>query len=72
MDRLTKSAHFILIRLNYLLKRLVELYIKNIFSLHGISSSIISDRDMRFTSRFWESLQKAFGMKLRLSSAYHS
>ena len=34
-------------------------------------SSIVSDRDPRFTSRFWESLNKALGTKLRLSSAYH-
>lgn len=40
-------------------------------SLHGISSSIVSDRDLRFTSRFWQSLQEAMGTKLKLSSANH-
>lgn len=40
--------------------------------LPGIPSSIISDRNMRFTSRFLESLQEAMGTKLRLSYAYHS
>ena len=39
--------------------------------MHGIPSSIVSDRDPRFTSRFWESLHKALGTKLHLSSAYH-
>jgi len=39
--------------------------------LHGVPSSIVSDRDPRFTSRFWKSLQEALGSKLRLSSAYH-
>lgn len=39
--------------------------------LHGIPSSIVSDRDPRFTSRFWGSLQDALGTKLRLSSVYH-
>jgi len=39
--------------------------------LHGMSSSIVFDRDPRFTSRFWESLNKVLGTKLRLSSAYH-
>ncbi|XP_050915611.1 uncharacterized protein LOC127130688 [Lathyrus oleraceus] len=68
---LTKLAHFILIQLNYPLERLIELYIEKIVSLHGIPLSIISDRDLRFTSRFWESLQKALGMKLRLRFAYH-
>ncbi|CAJ2638266.1 unnamed protein product [Trifolium pratense] len=49
-------------------KKLME---KMIVRLHGIPTSIISDRDPRFTSRFWESLQEALGTKLRLSSAYH-
>jgi len=39
--------------------------------LHGVPSSIVSDRDPRFTSRFWKSFQEALGSKLRLSSAYH-
>lgn len=39
--------------------------------LHGIPSSIILDKDLRFTSRFWESLQEALWAKLRLSSSYH-
>jgi len=39
--------------------------------LHGVPLSIVSDRDSRFTSRFWKSLQEALSSKLRLSSAYH-
>lgn len=38
---------------------------------NGISSSIVSDRDMRFTSRYWERSQKALGTKLRLSFINH-
>lgn len=71
VDRLTKSAHLLLMRLNCTLKKLVEMYIKKIVSLHCIPSSIVSDRDPKFTSRFWESLRKALGTNLRLSSAYH-
>lgn len=52
VDRLTKSAHFILIRLNYLLERMTELYIEKIVNLQGIPSNIVSDGDLRFTSRF--------------------
>jgi len=51
--------------------RLAEIYIEQIVKLHGIPSSIVSDRDPRFTSKFLESLQAALGTKLRLSSAYH-
>lgn len=71
IDRLTKSTHFLPIRLNYPLEKLAEMYIERIVSLHGIPSNIVYDRDMRFTSRLWERLQKSLGLKLRLSSAYH-
>lgn len=56
VDKLTKSAHFILMRMDYPMEKLAELYIKRIVSLHGIPSSILSDRDPRFTSKFWEGL----------------
>ena len=71
VDRLTKTTHFLPINMKYKLERLAELYIKEIVRLHGIPTSIISDRDPRFTSKFWESLQKSLGTKLKLSSAYH-
>ncbi|KAK2452132.1 hypothetical protein QL285_011125 [Trifolium repens] len=71
VDRLTKSAHFIAFKTGTLIPRLAEIYVEQIVRLHGIPSSIVSDRDPRFTSRFWESLQEALGTKLRMSSAYH-
>ena len=71
VGRLAKSTHFIPMRLNHLLEKLTQLYIERIVSLHGIPSNIVSYRDLRFTQRFWESLQKALGMKLRLGSDYH-
>ena len=52
VDRLTKSSHFLLVRTDYSLDKLAEFYIREIVQLHGISISIISDRDPRFTSRF--------------------
>ena len=52
VDRLTKSSHFLLMRVDYSLDKLVELYIRKIVWLLGISISIISDKDPRFTSRF--------------------
>jgi len=71
VDRLTKSAYFILINIIYSLESLTSLYISEIVRLHGVPFSIVFDRDPIFTSRFWESLHKALGIKLRLSSAYH-
>ena len=50
VDRLTKSAHFLPIRNNFSLDRLVELYISEIVRLHGVPISIVSDRDPRFPS----------------------
>ncbi|XP_073224713.1 uncharacterized protein [Cicer arietinum] len=50
---------------------LTEIYIKEIVKLHGIPSSIVSNRDPRFTSKFWQGLHSALGTNLRMSSAYH-
>ena len=72
VDRLTKSAHFLAVRLDYTLERLAELYINEIVRLHGIPISIVSDRDPRFTSRFWGSLQEALGTKLKFSTSFHT
>lgn len=71
LDRLTKSTHFIRIKIIFPLQKLAKIYIYVIVKLHGIPSSIVYDKYMRFTSRFWESLQEALGTKLRLSCAYH-
>jgi hypothetical protein len=64
VDRLTKSAHFILINISFPVSQLAEIYIHEIVKLHGVPSSIVSDRDPRFTSRFLKSLQEALGSKL--------
>ena len=71
VDRLTKSDHFIPINIIFSLEKFTTLYISEIVRLHGVPSSIVSDWDPRFTSTFWESLNKVLGTKLRLSSAYH-
>ncbi|XP_037492052.1 uncharacterized protein LOC119369595 [Jatropha curcas] len=52
VDRLTKSAHFLPVRTDFTMEQFAELYIDEIVRLHGVPSSIISDRDPRFTSRF--------------------
>jgi len=69
--RLTKSAHFLAMNLRMFMAKLAQLYIKEIVRLHGVPSSIVSDKDSRFTSRFWQTLQSALGSKLIMSSAYH-
>ncbi|GKF82651.1 reverse transcriptase domain-containing protein [Tanacetum coccineum] len=71
VDRLTKLAHFIPIRATDSMETLTRLYIKEIVSRHGMPISIISDHDSHFTSRFWQSLQNAFGTQLDMSTTYH-
>ena len=71
VDRLTKSAHFLPIQLDYSMDRLAELYVSEIVRLHGTPVSIVSDCDSRFTSRLWKELQSAFGTRLNFSTAFH-
>ncbi|GJW48178.1 putative reverse transcriptase domain-containing protein [Tanacetum coccineum] len=71
VDRLIKSAHFLPIKKHDTMEKLMQLYLKEVVCRHGVLVSIISDRDSHFTSRFWKSLQKALGMNLDMSTAYH-
>ncbi|KAA3470026.1 DNA/RNA polymerases superfamily protein [Gossypium australe] len=71
VNRLTKSAHFIPVRTDFSLDKLVELYISEIVRLHGVPLSIISYTNPRFTSRFWKKLQESLGTKLYFSTAFH-
>ncbi|GJS46166.1 putative reverse transcriptase domain-containing protein [Tanacetum coccineum] len=70
-EQLTKSAHFLPIREDFKMDKLARLYLNEIVERHGVTISIISDCDSRFTSRFWQSMQKAIGTRLDMSTAYH-
>ena len=61
VDRLTKSAHFLPVGKKYTLDKLAELYVNEIVRLHGVPESIVSNRDLRFASKFWGALQAALG-----------
>nr|GEU72289.1 putative reverse transcriptase domain-containing protein [Tanacetum cinerariifolium] len=71
VDRLTKSAYFLPIRKDYSVSRLAEIFQQEIVRLHGTPSAIVSDRDPRFASCFWKGLQKAWGTRLKFSTAFH-
>ena len=71
VDRLTKSAHFLPIQISSPMEKLAQLYVDEIVRLHGVPKSIISDRDQRYRSGYWTSLQAALGSKLKFSTAYH-
>ena len=68
---LTKSAHFIAVRMTFTLERFFRLYIQEIVWLHGVPITIVSDRDPRFKAHFWKSFQKAMGTRLTMSTAFH-
>nr|GFA69181.1 reverse transcriptase domain-containing protein [Tanacetum cinerariifolium] len=71
VDCLTKFAYFLPMKKTDSIEKLAQLYLKEIVCRHGVLVSFISDRDSLFTSRFWETLQKALGTQLNLSTAYH-
>ena len=56
VDRITKSAHFIPVKVTYNAEKLAKLYISEIVRLHGVPLSIISDRGTQFTFKFWKTL----------------
>ncbi|GKE96775.1 putative reverse transcriptase domain-containing protein [Tanacetum coccineum] len=71
VNRLTELAHFLATREDYSIEKLARLYIKEVVARHGVPMSIISDRYGWFTSHFWQTLQKALGTRLDMSTAYH-
>ena len=58
VDWLTKSAHFLAVRMTFTLERFCRLYIREIVQLHGVLVSIVSDRDPRITTHFWKSSKR--------------
>uniref|UniRef100_A0A2N9ED64 Integrase catalytic domain-containing protein n=1 Tax=Fagus sylvatica TaxID=28930 RepID=A0A2N9ED64_FAGSY len=71
VDRFTKYVHFILLSHPYTVSRVAFLFLQHMFKLHGLSSSIVSERDTAFTSLFWEELFRRQGVDLTMSSSYH-
>lgn len=71
VDRLSKYAHFVAVAHPYTATQIAEIFMKEIFRLHGMPRSIVSDRDPIFISHFWEAFFKLQGSKLCRSSAYH-
>ena len=71
VDRFSKMAHFIPLTTEVPLKELALIFLQNVWRLHGLPESIISDRDTRFTSKFWISLMKLLQVKINMSTAFH-
>src|SRR3954468_22904576 len=71
VDRLTKSAHFLLVKTTHKVSHLARLFVVEIVRLHGVPSSIVFDRDPKFTSRFWRAFHQEMGTNLNLSTSNH-
>ena len=71
VDRLTKWAHFLTVRMTITLEEFCRLDIREIVRLHGVLVSIVSDWDPRFTAHFWKSFQRVMGTQLMMNIAFH-
>ena len=67
VEKLTKASHFIPVKLTHKETNVVDIYMKEIDRLHAIPKIIVSDRDTKFTSKFW----KGFGTNLNFRKTYH-
>uniref|UniRef100_A0A8C5LTP9 Gypsy retrotransposon integrase-like protein 1 n=1 Tax=Leptobrachium leishanense TaxID=445787 RepID=A0A8C5LTP9_9ANUR len=71
IDRFSKMAHFIPIKHLPTASETATLFIKHIFSLHGLPESITTDRGTQFTSHFWKAFCKGLHIQSNLSTAFH-
>jgi hypothetical protein len=71
VDRFSKYAHFIPLAHPYTAESVVKAFFSNIVHLHGFLASIVSNRDVVFTSGFWKALYAAAGTRLHMSYAFH-
>ena len=71
VDRLTKMAHFCPCTTEATGEIVAKIFFDNVFKLHGLPTVLISDRDPRFTGKFWEALFDLLGTKLGMSTSRH-
>ena len=71
VDRFSKMAHFIPLSTDTPIKEIANIFLREIWRLHGLPSSVVSDRDSRFQSKFWLEVMDALKVDVRLSMAFH-
>jgi hypothetical protein len=71
MDKFSKYAHFLPLLHQFTASTMAQIFLDNIYNLHGMPTAIISDRDRIFTSSFWQELFKLAKVSLQMSSSYH-
>ena len=70
-DRLSKQRHFVPCKDDVDAAELAELFLRHIFKLHGLPTTIISDRGPQFAAEFWKRLCDRLGIDRKLSTAFH-
>ena len=70
VDKLTKATHFISVKSMHKTDDIANIFMKDIFKLHGFPRAIVSNRDVKFTSNFWKGLFTDLGTKLNFSTTY--
>ena len=71
VDKLTEATHFIPVKSMHKNDDIANIFMKEIFKLHGFPKAIVSNRDVKFTSNFWKGLFAYFGTKLNFITSYH-
>jgi hypothetical protein len=71
VDKLTKDSHFIPLKTNHKAYNVVDIYMREVAHFHGIPKTIVSDRQPKFTSKFWRGLFKGFKTNLNFNTTYH-
>jgi transposase InsO family protein len=70
VDRFSKMAHFISTKDSATAQEMGRLFFAHVFKHHGLPKDIVSDRDPKFTSKFWRTLWKRMGLELKMSTAF--
>lgn len=71
VDRLTKVGHFIPVKITYSTSEVAQVFIREIVRLHGFSKNIVSEKDAKYTSKFWKEILAGLGIDLAFSTSYH-
>jgi hypothetical protein len=71
INKFSKSTHFIPVKSTFKTINIAEIFMKEIFRLHGIPKMVISDRDVKFTSAFWKEFFAGLNTNLNFSTSYH-
>jgi hypothetical protein len=71
IDKISNYEHFIPVKYTFKSINITEIFMKEIFRLHGIPKMVISDRDVKFTSAFWKELFVGLNNNLNLIISYH-